>query len=186
MFRADHVSRAVGVTLRVRHLPPRARRKGRRLACLAPALLALASPLHDHAVMSSSWSLALVGGTVIGGASALLLLAHGRVAGISGIAGSLVAPVEDRAWRVAFLLGLALAGLVARGLAPGAIGGPVASLPVALLAGLLVGVGTRLGGGCTSGHGVCGLARRSGRSLIAVLTFMTTGVLTAVLAGAAS
>lgn len=136
--------------------------------------------------MPSSWSLALLGGLAIGAASALLLLAQGRIAGISGITGALLAPADDRAWRIAFLLGLALSGVAARAIAPHAIGASVTSLPVALLAGLLVGIGTQLGGGCTSGHGVCGLARGSGRSLVAVVTFMLTGAVTAILTGAAA
>ena len=120
---------------------------------------------------------------MIGAASALLLLAHGRIAGISGISGSLLqAGTRDRDWRLAFLGGLVAAGLVARIVAPSAIGASVQPLPIVILAGLLVGFGTRLGSGCTSGHGVCGLSRLSARSLVAVATFMLTGALTAVVA----
>lgn len=120
---------------------------------------------------------------MIGAASALLLLAHGRIAGISGISGSLLqAGTRDRDWRLAFLGGLVAAGLVARIVAPSAIGASVQPLPIVILAGLLVGFGTRLGNGCTSGHGVCGLSRLSARSLVAVATFMLTGALTAVVA----
>jgi uncharacterized membrane protein YedE/YeeE len=122
----------------------------------------------------------LLGGAMIGLASALLLLADGRIAGISGILGrSLFADGEERGWRAAFLVGLPLgAWLVARAgvdTAPFAI----TSSPLLLIAGgLLVGFGTRLGSGCTSGHGVCGMARGSRRSIAATLTFMTTAALT--------
>jgi uncharacterized membrane protein YedE/YeeE len=137
--------------------------------------------------MSTTWLFALAGGAMIGAASALLLLAHGRIAGVSGIAGSLVDPgTRDRDWRLAFLGGLVAAGLVARLAAPAAIGAPVRALSVVILAGLLVGFGTRLGGGCTSGHGVCGVSRLSARSLVAVAVFMATGVLTTIAARAAS
>jgi len=124
---------------------------------------------------------------MIGAAAALLLLTHGRIAGISGITGSVLQRTQDdRAWRLAFLGGLVAAGLVARIVAPLAIGPSVRSLPIVAVAGVLVGFGTRLGGGCTSGHGVCGVARRSARSLIAVGVFMITGIATAIVAGALS
>jgi len=126
-----------------------------------------------------TWIAAALGGGMIGAASALLLQTHGRIAGISGILGDAVAAARaDRSWRVAFLAGLALAGSVAAIMAPRLIGPPVASLPLVAIAGLLVGFGARTGGGCTSGHGVCGLSRRSSRSLVAVAVFMSTGALT--------
>ena len=129
-----------------------------------------------------AWLYALVGGALIGCAAALLLRSHGRIAGISGICGGVLErPTE--LWRVAFLVGLALAGLGSVVVAPQAAGESPRTLPIVALAGLLVGVGTRLGGGCTSGHGVCGIARRSGRSLVAVMTFMLTGALTVWLVG---
>lgn len=124
---------------------------------------------------------ALVGGSLIGLAASLLMLSHGRVAGISGIfAGVLRSPKEDedgsfRAW---FLAGLLLAGLVARVAMPSTIPATTPSLLVGGAAGLLVGFGTRLGSGCTSGHGVCGLSRLSGRSLAATLTFIAAGMIT--------
>lgn len=135
--------------------------------------------------MISTWLLAATGGSMIGAASTLLLTSHGRIAGIGGIAGSLLqASTRDRAWRTAFLGGLAATGLAARIAAPSAIGASVQSLPLVIVAGLLVGFGARLGNGCTSGHGVCGLARLSARSLVAVATFMLAGALTvAVLRG---
>jgi uncharacterized membrane protein YedE/YeeE len=130
---------------------------------------------------------ALAGGSMIGAAAALLFLTHGRIAGISGVLGSLLPPVpRDLGWRLAFLAGLVGSGVVAAVVAPGAVGASVRSPLLVLVAGVLVGFGTRLGSGCTSGHGVCGLSRLSPRSMVAVVTFMTTGALTAWLVGGAS
>ncbi len=117
---------------------------------------------------------ALAGGALIGTSAGVLLLANGRIAGISGIAARLLGrPDRDTPWRSAFLVGLLL-GPVLCAAAAGAW--PTvriaASWPVLAAAGFLVGFGTRLGSGCTSGHGVCGLARLSGRSAAAVATFM--------------
>ncbi|WEF32550.1 YeeE/YedE family protein [Pseudoduganella chitinolytica] len=118
----------------------------------------------------------LAGGLLIGAAAALLILLNGRIAGISGIVGGLLrAPRADRRWRLAFLAGLLLAAPLWRGVAPLPGVHPVAGGAAVLLAGLLVGFGTRLGAGCTSGHGVCGLARLSPRSLAATATFMLAG-----------
>ncbi len=137
--------------------------------------------------MPSTWLLALLGGAMIGGASALLLLTHGRIAGISGIAAGLVQPsMPDRPWRVAFLGGLVAAGIASSLIAPEAIGGAARSPVAVVVAGLLVGFGTRLGGGCTSGHGVCGISRGSVRSVVAVATFITTAAITAIIVGHAS
>ncbi|MBN9682515.1 MULTISPECIES: YeeE/YedE family protein [unclassified Corallococcus] len=133
--------------------------------------------------MISSFLPPLLGGALIGLSASLLLLANGRVAGISGIVGSLLAPVRgDISWRVLFFGGLLTGGLLLAWLRPMSFAAP-ASLSaggVALLAvaGLLVGFGSRLGNGCTSGHGVCGISRGSVRSIAATLTFMATGVLT--------
>jgi uncharacterized membrane protein YedE/YeeE len=133
------------------------------------------------------WLYAALGGMMIGAASSLLLLTHGRIAGISGVLGSLIhRDTSDGAWRAAFIGGLAAAGAFAAIISPAAIGAQVASTPLLVIAGLLVGYGTQLGRGCTSGHGVCGLSRLSVRSLVAVATFMTTGALTAMIAGALS
>jgi uncharacterized membrane protein YedE/YeeE len=123
---------------------------------------------------------ALAGGVLIGLAATLLMWMNGRIAGISGIAGGLLArPAPDNAWRWLFIAGL-VAGAAAYGaLVPSAvIGRPGSSLTLTAIAGLLVGFGTALGGGCTSGHGVCGLSRLSPRSLVATLAFMAAGFVT--------
>ena len=127
----------------------------------------------------TSWLIALSGGVLIGLSSSALLLLNGRIAGISGIVYSL-ARRHDRvewAWRVAFVIGLMGAGGLAMRMLGQATPSP-ASTPMLLVAGLLVGFGTSQGSGCTSGHGVCGLGRLSKRSLVAVLTFMSTGIAT--------
>jgi uncharacterized membrane protein YedE/YeeE len=120
-----------------------------------------------------------VGGLLIGGAAALLILANGRVAGISGILGGALDGAPDRLWRGLFLIGLVVGPLaaLALGFGPSAIT-VTGSTPLLIVGGLLVGIGTRIGGGCTSGHGVCGLARLSRRSLAATATFMIFGALT--------
>jgi uncharacterized protein len=130
--------------------------------------------------MTSTWMTALTGGVLIGLAATLLLWLNGRVAGISGILNGVIFPkTGDVAWRVAFLIGLIVAGGLYMGTVPGA------ALPRTdfarsglIVAGLFVGFGTRMANGCTSGHGVCGLGRLSLRSLVAVLTFMTTAITT--------
>lgn len=122
----------------------------------------------------------LVGGALIGLAATLLLWSHGKIAGISGLYGGLfVRETDDRGFRFSFLTGLVLGGVGLLLTNPGAFGGssPV-SLPLVGIAGLLVGFGTRLGNGCTSGHGVCGISRMSGRSFAATVTFMLTGFVT--------
>jgi hypothetical protein len=134
--------------------------------------------------MSIDWNhftpwMSLCGGMLIGLAAAAFVLLEGRIAGISGILGGLFRPAAgDRAWRIAFLAGLAGAPLLY---------GLVTALPAVrsdagtgmlVAAGLLVGIGTRYGAGCTSGHGVCGLARRSPRSLAATAAFMLAGFAT--------
>lgn len=123
----------------------------------------------------------LAGGLLIGVAAALLMLSHGRIAGISNIVGGLVLPRGDNRWRALFIAGLVLAGVLVSQLTPQAYGAPVRpGLLVAVISGLLIGMGTRWGGGCTSGHGVCGLGRLSKRSLVAVLTFIAAGAATVV------
>lgn len=130
------------------------------------------------------WS-ALLGGALIGLAASMFLLLTGRVTGISGVVGGLLAPKPgDVAWRMAFVGGLAVGGVVAAFAMPAQVAFEVARSPAAIVvAGLLVGFGTRLGNGCTSGHGVCGISRLSTRSLVATATFLATGVGTAVVIG---
>ena len=121
----------------------------------------------------------LAGGLLIGLATAMLLLLNGRIAGISGIVGGLLRPAPgDRAWRLAFVLGLAGAPLVYRLFWPLPEVQVDAGGPLLIAAGLLVGIGTRYGSGCTSGHGVCGLSRLSPRSLVATIAFMLAGFAT--------
>ena len=122
---------------------------------------------------------ALAGGLLIGASATVLLLLNGRVAGISGLVAGLGRPGERRLADAAFLLGLLLGPPVFAWLAGHWPEMRIqAGLPILALAGLLVGFGTRLGSGCTSGHGVCGLARLSPRSIVAVLVFLATGMLT--------
>ena len=122
---------------------------------------------------------ALMGGALVGTAAALFVLLNGRIAGISGVLGGLLRPVKgDVAWRAAFVIGLIVAPLIYL-----LFGSPPkpridADYGSILLAGLLVGVGTRYGAGCTSGHGVCGLSRLSPRSLVATVAFMAAGFVT--------
>ena len=142
---------------------------------------------------------ALIGGTLIGLASAVLWLGNGRIAGISGIFGQLLPPARTVVWRLAFLVALVLGTLAASYLVPGlgvgGAGGKPAILanpsaawginPVVWIAaaGLLTGLGTKIGNGCTSGHGVCGLARLSLRSLVAVLVFFGVAIVTVAVTG---
>lgn len=127
--------------------------------------------------MTQDWMLGLLGGLLIGTASATLLLGNGRIAGISGILGGVLADLPQMrglAEGLAFLIGLiGLPALYALTLGAPAIS-VTTSAPVLLVGGLLVGFGTRLGGGCTSGHGVCGLSRLAPRSLMATGMFMAT------------
>jgi uncharacterized membrane protein YedE/YeeE len=128
---------------------------------------------------ASSFLEPLSGGVLIGLSAALLLWLNGRVMGVSGMLGGVLAPVAgDVSWRALALLGMVLAGVIGMLFAPEQIGQSPRSLPVLALAGLCVGVGTRLSSGCTSGHGVCGVSRLSPRSLVATATFVLTGALT--------
>ena len=134
--------------------------------------------------MSIAWNVftpwsALAGGVLVGGAAAMLLLLNGRIAGISGILGGLLKPLRgDVGWRAAFITGLLVAPLAYTLFAVLPRPQIDASYGALVLAGLLVGVGTRYGGGCTSGHGVCGLSRLSPRSLVGTLSFMGAGFAT--------
>src|SRR5436305_10964353 len=127
----------------------------------------------------------LIGGALIGLAAALLMLLTGRIAGISGIFGGLL-PLKatDRDWRLAFIAGMIAAPLLAALVFGAPLPKPVmpASLAVVAVAGLLVGFGSRMGGGCTSGHGVCGVARLSARSLVATAVFMVVAIATVAIA----
>jgi uncharacterized membrane protein YedE/YeeE len=127
--------------------------------------------------MSMGYLLALAGGALIGGGAAVLLILSGRIAGVSGIlGGALIPKTGELGWRLMFLAGLVGGGAVGALVAPqayGAVRGPAGLL---VLAGLLVGFGTRLGSGCTSGHGICGISRLSRRSLTATLLFMVAGM----------
>ena len=137
--------------------------------------------MNTHEVLA-----AIGGGALIGASASLLLLVHGRIAGISGLLGELLRTGGDaRTTRVAFLLGLLAAGVVAAIAYPSAVGASPVALPLVALAGLLVGFGTRLGNGCTSGHGVCGISRLSARSLVATGVFMVVAALPVVVVRAA-
>ncbi len=138
--------------------------------------------------MSIDWTYftpwaSLAGGLLIGLASALFLLFNGRIAGISGIVGGLLKPAQgDIAWRIAFAAGLVIAPPVYALAAPLPQVHVEASYPLLVIAGLLVGIGTRYGSGCTSGHGICGLSRRSPRSVMATAAFMFAGFVTVYIA----
>lgn len=128
--------------------------------------------------MTLTWLIALLGGVLIGLSATMLLWLNGRVAGVSGILGGALFPKSgDVSWRVAFLVGLIAAAGLYMAVVPGA---PLPRTDFSrtglIIAGLLVGFGTRMGNGCTSGHGVCGLGRFSVRSLAAVVTFMATAI----------
>jgi len=132
--------------------------------------------------LPTDWIQALAGGALIGLSASLMLAFNGRVMGISGIVGGLVLPAPgDLAWRALFVGGLLLGGVFAALALPAAFTGASVSWATAALAGLLVGVGTRLANGCTSGHGVCGISRLSPRSLAATATFIATGAVTVAL-----
>jgi uncharacterized membrane protein YedE/YeeE len=123
---------------------------------------------------------AFVGGILIGFSASLLLLLKGRVFGVSGILAGVLSPkAGETAWRVAALLGLIGAGFIIQFLWPDLLVGETTGSPARyVIAGLLVGFGTQLGGGCTSGHGVCGMSRMSPRSMVATVTFILVGMVT--------
>lgn len=127
----------------------------------------------------SDFTVPLLGGLLIGTSATLLLLCNGRIAGISGIVWGALVGDDARRWRWLFIAGLVVGALACHILTGIAVPSPGASDPLLIVvAGLLVGFGTKLGSGCTSGHGVCGLGRLSVRSLVATLTFMTAGIFT--------
>jgi hypothetical protein len=123
----------------------------------------------------------VAGGVLIGLSASALMLFNGKIAGVSGIFGGLLNPkAGDFAWRAAFVAGIAVGGAALFLLRPDFFGvGVTRSLPIVALGGLLVGFGAQLGSGCTSGHGVCGIARLGPRSFVATLTFMLTGAIAA-------
>ena len=129
--------------------------------------------------------MSLAGGIIIGCAALLLLVSIQRIAGISGIIGGLFPVIrQDLTWRLFFVAGLLLGGFVLAAVYPNSLAINLTySTPALVVAGLLVGFGSRLGNGCTSGHGICGLGRLSSRSMIAVVTFMATGIISAVMVG---
>ena len=131
---------------------------------------------------SSSIIHALIGGALIGVAAALALVVHGRIAGVSGTLERALDNDGGATFRIPFLLGMIATGLVVTIAWPSAMGAPVSSTGVLALAGLLVGVGTSLAKGCTSGHGVCGIARLSKRSFVAVGVFIATAMITVAIA----
>ncbi len=133
--------------------------------------------------MNQDWINALLGGVIIGGAVSLMLLLNGRVTGISGIINGTLTPVKgDNAWRFLFVVGLVLGGFVLRFIDPEVFSGQLSTgLGTTIVAGLLVGFGTVMGSGCTSGHGVCGISRLSPRSLVATLAFIAAGMLSVVI-----
>ena len=123
---------------------------------------------------------AILGGAMIGAALVLVFWFNGRIAGISGLIGGVLNRKEDqKSWRLLFLAGLVLAGFIYHALNPGKFTGvPVLPTPILIIGGFLVGFGTRMGNGCTSGHGVFGIARLSKRSVVATLLFMGSAVIT--------
>ncbi len=129
--------------------------------------------------------MSLAGGIIIGCAALVLLVSIQRIAGISGIIGGLFPVIrQDLTWRLFFVAGLLLGGFVLASVYPNSLAINLTySTPALVVAGLLVGFGSRLGNGCTSGHGICGLGRLSSRSMIAVVTFMATGIISAVMVG---
>ncbi len=134
----------------------------------------------------TDWIRALAGGAVIGVSATLMLALNGRVTGISGITGGLVLPTAgDVRWRALFVGGLMVGGRLMHLAMPGAFTPSRASVATAAVAGLLVGVGTRVGNGCTSGHGICGISRLAPRSLAATVTFIAAGAVTVLLTGGA-
>ena len=130
--------------------------------------------------MNEEYFRGILGGVLIGGAAVLLLLFNGRILGVSGIvAGMLESPTGERGWRIAFFVGLILTAFMLSIFDPSYFS-VTTGLPwlVYPIAGLLVGFGTRMGGGCTSGHGVCGIGRLSKRSIVATITFIAAGAIT--------
>ncbi|PJZ41626.1 YeeE/YedE family protein [Leptospira kmetyi] len=129
--------------------------------------------------MTTEWVMGIIGGTLIGIAVSLMLLWNGRVTGVSGIVyGVLIPQKGDTEWRWYFIVGLLLGGLSLKAAAPNLLTVELQTNTwIGALAGILVGFGAMLGGGCTSGHGVCGVSRFSVRSIVATIVFMSTGMM---------
>jgi len=127
--------------------------------------------------------LATIGGALVGLSAVLMMALNGRIAGVSGIlSGTLTQPQGDRWWRLLFVLGIVIGGALPVWLDAGFQAPlPAASVGLAIVGGLVVGFGTGLGSGCTSGHGICGISRLSKRSILATLTFMASGIATVTL-----
>ena len=127
----------------------------------------------------------IIGGTILGIAALILFATVKRIAGVSGIIGGLLLfKKNDTAWRVVFLSGLIFGGLILSKVYPKTLSIELTySTPALILAGLLVGFGSRIGNGCTSGHGICGLGRLQPHSMVAVISFLTTGIITATIVG---
>lgn len=134
--------------------------------------------------LESEYISAIIGGVMIGIAAVFLMAMLGRIAGVSGILGTILDPTpvagnDSRLWRVAFIVGLVCAPILFA--YPSGIDipyEPVRSLPLLIIGGLIVGIGTQVGGGCTSGHGICGISRFSGRSVVATIVFMASAMVT--------
>ncbi len=182
---ASVIGSLVGTRL-ARRVSPAALRTGFGAFVMLVALFTLGRQINTMplgrdllSLLQPDWIRALAGGALIGASASLLLAFNGRVLGVSGIVGGVVHPtVGDVAWRALFVAGLLLGGAAALVALPGSFTGASVGTGTAIAAGLLVGVGTRLSNGCTSGHGVCGLSRLSARSLAATLTFIAAGALT--------
>ena len=131
-------------------------------------------------MIESNLAPALLGGALIGLSAVLLLWLNGRIAGISGILyGLFTRQSDERNWRLLFVVGLVLGGVIYQVVTNAPLATRTGfSLPILIVAGLLVGIGSRLGSGCTSGHGVCGISRLSQRSVLATITFITTAIIT--------
>src|SRR5262245_35209698 len=155
------------------------RRKGAAKTGIRSSTTATSSPsMTIDWAHFTPWS-SFAGGLLIGAAVAAFVLMHGRVAGISGIIGGLLRPAgADVGWRLAFLGGLLFAPVFYALFVRFPLATIEASFPAVILAGVLVGIGTRYGSGCTRGHGVCGISRLSPRSLVATATFMGAGIVT--------
>lgn len=132
----------------------------------------------ENQFISSDLVAAIIGGILIGASAIMMMIFNGRVVGISGIIFQLSRPRQKPSWQLTFIIGLLLSGFLYNQFTGESFPEAVGSWKLALIGGLLVGVGTRLGSGCTSGHGVCGISRFSPRSMVATVTFIAAGMIT--------